>query len=265
MRPTGGTGDLGAAAGELITGRFVGRPSLILATLETLLSQLAGARGPSPKLAVLNAFLAQANALEAKYTLKLLSGDMRIGVKQALVEEAIAVAYDRDLAQVRHAVMLLGSLPEAVARASADSLQQAQMRLFHPLGFMLASPVESADEAIERFAEEVFAEKQEAAATEPALREAFLEDKYDGIRAQLHAGDPAAPGRVGIYSRTREDLSSAFPELVEAFAGLPEAIILDGEILAWQPGNPDTEPALPSRALPFSSLQARLGRKAVSR
>jgi DNA ligase-1 len=256
-------GDLGAAAGELIAGGSAEIPPLSLAVLETLLSQLAAARGPRPKLALLHAFLARADALEAKYVLKLLSGDMRIGVKQALVEEAIAVAYQRELAPVRRAVMLLGSLPEAVARASADTLEQAQMRLFHPIGFMLASPVENADEAVARFAEEVFAEK-EAAPTEPILSEAFLEDKYDGIRAQLHAGDPDLPGRVGLFSRTREDLSAAFPELVEAFAGLPEAVILDGEILAWQPGNPESEPALPARALPFSSLQARLGRKVVS-
>jgi DNA ligase-1 len=263
-------GDLGAAAGELIKGRSVEEPALTLAALEFLLAELAAARGPKPKLALLNEFLAHADALEAKYTVKLLSGDMRIGVKQALVEEAIASAYGREVAQVRHAVMLLGSLPEAVARAAEGTLEQARMRLFHPLGFMLASPVESADEAVERFAEEVFAEKQQAEpaepaeAAEPVLREAFLEDKYDGIRAQLHAGDPAALGRVGIYSRTREDLSAAFPELVEAFAGLPEAVILDGEILAWQPGSPDSEPATAARALPFSSLQARLGRKVVS-
>jgi DNA ligase-1 len=257
-------GDLGAAAGELIAGRSGEGPPLMLAELETLLSQLAAARGTRPKLILLDEFLARASAVEAKYALKLLSGDMRIGVKQALVEEAIAVAYERELAQVRHTVMLLGSLPEAVVRASDDTLQQAQMRLFHPLGFMLASPVESADEAVERFAEEVFVEEKESAPVEPALREAFLEDKYDGIRAQLHAGDPAAPGRVGIYSRTREDLSAAFPELVEAFAEMPEAVILDGEILAWQPGSLESEPATTARALPFSSLQARLGRKVVS-
>ena len=100
------------------------------------------------------------------------------------------------------------------------------------------------------------------------------------MRAQLHAGDPAQPGRVGLFSRNREDLSSAFPELMEAFAALPEAVILDGEILAWQPasqpleqptgqaaGEPDEPPPhaeTPARALPFSALQQRLGRKQVS-
>lgn len=262
-------GDLGAAAGELIAPGSGEGPPLTLAALEALLSQLAAARGPGPKLAALNAFLAQADAPDAKYTLKLLSGDMRIGVKQALVEEAIAAAYGREVAEVRRAVMLLGSLPEAVARAAAGTLEAAQMRLFHPLGFMLASPVESPEAAIERFAAEVFTdvveEQRDAVPSAPVPRAAFLEDKYDGIRAQLHAGDPGSPGRVGLYSRTREDLSVAFPELVEAFAGLPETVILDGEILAWQPGNLSVEPPLAARALPFSSLQARLGRKVVSK
>jgi DNA ligase-1 len=267
-------GDLGAAAAELLgEGAAAGQPRT-LAELETLLAELAAARGPRPKLAILTAFLAQARALEAKYTLKLLSGDMRIGVKQALVEEAIAAAYERELSQVRHAGMVLGSLAETVARAVDGTLASAPMRLFHSLGFMLASPVESAEEAIERFAAEVFAEQAESASQEPAnsreaapvLREAFLEDKYDGIRAQLHAGDASAAGRVGLYSRSREDLSAAFPELIEAFAGLRSPVILDGEILAWRPASAGerVEDLAGARALPFSSLQARLGRKVVT-
>ena len=86
--------------------------------------------------------------------------DMRIGVKQAQVEEAIAVAIERDLAAVRRAVMLLGDLSEVVRLADADRLDEARMRLFHPLGFMLASPVDSVEEAMARFAEEVRAEQK---------------------------------------------------------------------------------------------------------
>jgi DNA ligase-1 len=98
-----------------------------------------------------------------------------------------------------------------------------------------------------------------------------LEDKYDGIRAQLHCGDAAEPGRVELFSRSRDDLSASFPELVEAFAGIPEKVILDGEILAWNPA-PLSSPLLSrdglssseGRALPFSLLQQRLGRKRVT-
>ena len=91
--------------------------------------------------------------------------------------------------------------------------------------------------------------------------EAFLEDKYDGMRAQVHCGDAGQPGRVAIYSRNREDVTESFPELEEAFARVrPErwmaALIFDGEILGW-----DLEQA---RALPFAVLGQRIGRKRVS-
>ena len=102
--------------------------------------------------------LEAATPLEAKYLIKLALGDMRTGVKQSLVEEAIAAAFDADAAAVRRATMLKGSLPEVVRLAAAGRLDEARMTLFHPLGFMLASPVESVEEALKRFAQEVQAE-----------------------------------------------------------------------------------------------------------
>ena len=265
-------GDMGAAAEELIAAGSsdLSGPVPTLRDLEQVLAGLAAARGPAPRLRLLTDLLARATAPEAKFVLKLVSGDMRIGVKSSLVEEAIAAAWDCELAQVRRAGMLLGNLGEVVQRAAARTLEGAAMRLFHPLGFMLASPVDSVDEAVARFAEEIAAEegtaapgdaavKPETLLPETVLREAQLEDKYDGMRAQLHAGDRSSPGRVGLFSRSREDLRAAFPELVEAFAALEEAVILDGEILAWAPAGNGVE----ARALPFSSLQQRLGRKVV--
>ncbi len=183
---------------------------------------------------------------------------MRTGVKQSLVEEAIATAWEADTAAVRHAVMLTGSLPEVVAMATTKTLDSARMKLFHPLGLMLASPVNSVEEAMKRFAEELAAEEEaDLLGGQPPLSRALIEDKYDGIRAQLHCGDPGQPGRVEVFSRSREDLGEAFPELSEAFAAIREPAIFDGEILAWNPKN--------GRALPFSALQQRLGRKRVTR
>ena len=177
---------------------------------------------------------------------------MRIGVKQAQVEEAIAVATERDLTAVRRAVMLLGDLSEVVRLADADRLDEARMRLFHPLGFMLASPVDSVEEAMARFAEEVRAERKgeggalpapetrgtsesEAAAAQagaleeaqlqPVLTQAHVQDKFDGIRCQLHCGDPSQPGRVALFSRSRDDMTHSFPELTEAFAKVTEPLI----------------------------------------
>src|SRR5258705_160484 len=103
-------------------------------------------------------------------------------------------------------------------------------------------------------------EQETDGATESQGVEAFLEDKYDGMRAQVHCGDAGQPGRVAIYSRNREDVTESFPELEEAFAKVrPEsdgALIFDGEILGW-----DLEQA---RALPFAVLGQRIGRKRVS-
>ena len=150
------------------------------------------------------------------------------------------------------------------------------MKLFHSLGFMLASPVATVEEALARFATEL-AEEQEhpqeptsetpsvkaeaPAATvniESRISEAMIEDKFDGIRCQLHCGDPAQPGLVALFSRTREDLTAAFPELATAFSTVQKPVILDGEILAWDPEG--------RRALAFASLQKRIGtQKCLSR
>jgi DNA ligase 1 len=185
------------------------------------------------------------------------------------VEEAIAAAYSATIGDVRRARMLNGNLPEVLALAARNSLKEARMKLFHPLGFMLASPVETVEEALERFSSEVAEQTKSSHAEtrpdepldEPLIREAQLEDKYDGIRAQIHCGSPDSPGRVALFSRSREDITPSFPEIVEAFAGVKEPLVLDGEILAWNPGSTHEV----GRALPFSSLQTRLGRKRVTR
>jgi DNA ligase 1 len=250
-------GDLGAAAQDLLEARTSPTASLTLKQLEGSLALIAAARGPAAKRPHILHLLRNATPVEAKYILKLAVGDMRTGVKQNLVEDAIAAAWEADPAAVRHAAMLTGNLPEVVTMASTQSLGEARMKLFHPLGLMLASPVNSVEEAMKRFAEELAAEKDAGLlAGEASLSRALIEDKYDGIRAQLHCGDPGQPGRVELFSRSREDLSESFPELIEAFAGIREPAIFDGEILAWD--------AKTGRALPFSALQQRLGRKRVT-
>lgn len=246
-------GDVGSAAADLLQDHAPAEPSLTLAAVESAFAVLAAARGPAQKLPLLLDLLARATALEAKYLIKLIAGDMRTGVRQSLVEEGIAQACNAPLQQVRRASMLLGSLPQVVALATQGRLAAARMNLFHPLGFMLASPVASVDEAIARCAEETRAETASAGQS-PRWH---LEDKYDGIRAQLHIAPAAAgPSRIALYSRNREDLSAAFPDLVDAFADIGEPAILDGEILAWNTSA--------SRALPFAALQQRLGRKRVT-
>jgi DNA ligase-1 len=236
-------GDLGAAAAEVWS---VGvEDGLTLADVAAAFEVMAVARTTAVRAAAVDDLLRRVSALEAKYLLKLMLGDMRIGVKQSLIEEAIAVASGQEVVAVRHAVMLEADLAKAVERAFGGTLGEARMRLFHPLGFMLASPVETPEEAVERFTSK----------DADVGIEAFVEDKYDGMRAQLHCGDPDQPGRVAVYSRNREDITESFPEIAEAFREVSEPLILDGELLGWNVAE--------RKALPFSVLGQRIGRKRV--
>ncbi len=244
-------GDLGGAAQDLLATREV-PATLLLADVAEAFAAIAAVSKPAAREQITLNLLGRATPLEAKYLIKIILGDMRTGIKVSLVEEAIAAAYTAPIGEVRRARMLNGNLPQVLELAAAGRLAEAQMKLFHPFGFMLASPVETVEEALKRFSTEVAEERLVG----PVINEAQLEDKYDGIRAQIHCGAPEHPGRVALFSRSRDDMTASFPELVEAFSGFDQPLILDGEILAW---NPET-----SRALPFSLLQARLGRKRVT-
>ena len=244
-------GELGGAAQDLLAARNV-PATLLLTDVAEAFAAIAAVGKPAARQQITLTLLGRATPLEAKYLIKIILGDMRTGIKVSLVEEAIAAAYTAPIGEVRRARMLNGNLRQVLELAAAGRLAEAQMKLFHPLGFMLASPVETVEEALKRFSTEVAEEGLEG----PVIKEAQLEDKYDGIRAQIHCGAPEQPGRVALFSRSRDDMTASFPELVEAFAGFDQPLILDGEILAW---NPET-----SRALPFSLLQARLGRKRVT-
>jgi DNA ligase-1 len=265
-------GDLGAAAYDLLLSTAPTTPTLTLTDIATSFATITTAPTTAARFALVEGLLLRATALDAKYLLKLMLADMRIGVKQALIEEAIAIAASAELPAVRNAVMLEADLSHATARAFAGTLAEARMALFHPLGFMLASPVDTPEEAIERFTAPTpkagvaagFSPRNEAnregASAPEALPQApihaYLEDKYDGMRCQLHCGDPAHPGRVALYSRNREDITPSFPEIAEAFAHITEPIILDGELLGWD--------LAADQALPFSILGQRIGRKRVT-
>jgi len=209
------------------------QPSISLESTEELLARLSTTRGKNAKTQILTQVFARATPLEAKYLVKLISGDLRIGLREGLVEDAIARAFKQPLADVSMANMLRGDIGEAALRARAGALRDVEMRLFHPLKFMLATPASDLSD-IER--------------TMPG--EFFVEDKFDGIRAQAHVQN----GRVAIYSRTLDEISIRFPELEAPLAALPTDVIIDGEIIT----------ARGEEILPFSDLQKRLGRKTVS-
>jgi DNA ligase 1 len=228
-------GDAGSVAAEALPDRP--ESGLSLSEVQRAYYEIAAARGPAAKASLLRQLLERATPLEAKYIVKIISGDLRIGLKESLVEEAVARAFEAPLGEVKRANMLLGDIGETLRLASAGKLAEARLRLFRPIDFMLASPVESSEEALSYF------------------QNASVEDKYDGIRAQAHV----SAAEVRIFSRTRDEITESFPELPRALGGLPKDAILDGEIVAWNSGDTGVQ----ARALPFSTLQQRLGRKKV--
>jgi DNA ligase-1 len=242
-------GDAGSVAAEVLPAAH--EATLSLASVQKIFDDIAAARGPAAKGQLLRELLGAATPLEAKYIVKIISGDLRIGLKESLVEEAIAQAWAMPLEKVKRANMLLGDLGETLQLASRGELDGARMRLFHPIDFMLASPVDSTEEALSYF------------------ENAAVEDKYDGIRAQAHISQ----GVARLFSRTRDEITESFPELPPALASLHDGTILDGEIIAWsvapaprrQSSSGDGAASeAHGRALPFSTLQQRLGRKRVS-
>jgi len=224
--------DLGQAMYDLYTAHDyepAGDP-LTLPEVDAAFAAMAEARGPAAKGEALRALLIRCDPQSARSVVKILSGDLRIGLREGHLEAAIAAAFDRPQADVQMAGMLTGDLGHTAELARDDALAGAELTMFRPLKSMLASPVADEEEVLKRLGSPV-----------------WVEDKYDGIRAQLHKqGD-----EVRLFSRDLNDVSSGYPEVVASVRGQAWDGILDGELLAFRDG----------MALPFIQLQARLGRK----
>ena len=191
---------------------------------------MESAPSAAARAAAFASLLERCEPLTAKYVVKILTGELRIGLREGLLEAAIAEAFERPQPAVSMALMLTGDTGETAVLAKENRLDSARLRLGHPIKFMLASPSENAVDVLTRLGPTV-----------------WVEDKYDGIRAQLHRRG----SDVRLYSRDLHDISGQFPEIVEAARPLDWDGILDGEILAFADGH----------VLPFLRLQARLGRK----
>jgi DNA ligase-1 len=227
-------GDAGKTALEALEGRTTPE-TFTLAESRELFDALHKTRGPLGKTEQLQKRLARLSAREGQYVVKILTGDLRIGLREGLVEEAIALAFKAPLDEVKEANMLLGDIGAAAVLASNGELQRAELSLFRPIKSMLASPEPTAEAIWERFAG---AEKNKIV---------YVEDKFDGIRAQLHRGAK----RVEIFSRDLRRMTGQFPELADQALGFEAEMILDGEIMAFEHG----------KKLTFFDLQKRLGRK----
>lgn len=223
-----------ADAGDTIAEAFEDDPSRDISVPEVgeYFDRLAATPGANAKKDLLVELFRKVDRQGARYVVKVLTRELRIGLVEGLVESSIAKAFGRPLDAVRRANMFTGDIGATALLAKSDALDSAKMALFHPFAFMLAQPEEDPND--------IFAELGAGA---------FADDKYDGIRAQIHRDNT----RVCIYSRTLDDITHRFPELEAAAIDLPHDVILDGEIVAFS-----------DRILPFAVIQTRLGRRKVS-
>jgi DNA ligase-1 len=221
-------GDLGEAVGLLL--KEESPEGMTIIEVESRLRELSRERKAVGKQAAVEAMLRRSSPVEGKYLVKTLSGGLRIGADVTTVEEAVAQAFGVGREAVARARRDCGDIGQTAVAAREGKLEQIRFRLFHPIGFMLATPIEVADEVAEELP--LFA----------------IEDKYDGIRAHSHKSG----SRVALFSRTLDDVTEQFPEVAASLARLSGSFLLDGEILAWRESRPDS----------FFRLQRRLGRKA---
>jgi DNA ligase-1 len=227
-------GDSGDMVGDVLADRPSRGQSL--AWIAGQFAALASTRGANARKAIVRDTLAVLGSGEARYFAKLLGGELRMGLKEAQVEEAVARAFGRTVTDVRHANLLRGDIGEVAVLARQDALSGVKLALFHPLGFMLAQPLATPEEIV-------------AALPSPFV----VEDKYDGIRAQAHVDGDV----VRLYSRTLDEITHGYPDVVSSLRGLGSGLVLDGELLA-------VDPADPRRARAFTALQRRLGRKTLT-
>jgi DNA ligase 1 len=217
-----------AEAFALLSSRIEGaweREGVRLADVVRLADALASEPGRASKRAILDATFARATPLETKYLAKALGGGMRIGAQEGVVHGAIARAFEARPDLVRKAAALIADVGELAVLAHQGKLDEARLAVGRPVAFMLATPLETRSAAI---APDAF----------------IVEDKIDGVRAQVHRTDD---GEVAVFARGLDRVTRAFPEIVDALRDCATSLVLDGEIVAIGPSG-----------RPFQVLQARL-------
>lgn len=243
------SGDLGTAVGEALqeAGHATdGRPGLQLEQAEAAAHALASTGSRAEKLRALSEALSACTPLEGRYLVRAILGEMRVGAKEGIVQDAIAKAFDRTPEDVRRAAGVVTDVGELARLAFEDRLREARVVLGQPLAFMLATPIETARGADLNVPHAV-------------------EDKIDGIRAQAHV----SPDGVQLFARGKGAVGAAFPDVGRPLAdaarrGEIRPAILDGEIVVvTDDANPSAEGGGAPRSgavrpRPFSALQPRL-------
>ena len=233
-------GDIGLASlklyGKKAQTTFFSKPLTIDFVFRSLqkLSKITGARSTNRKIAVILELLSQASPTEAKYLTRTITEELRIGVGDGIVRDAIADAFDIDKKVVERSQMLTNDFSK-VAKTAKEEGEEGLLKLNltpgTPVKPMLAQLAPPLEEII------------------PEMGEAICDTKYDGIRLQVHRnGD-----EIKIFTRRLENITHALPEIVELFdEHLPhENYIVEGEVIATRDGKP----------LPFQNILHRVRRK----
>jgi DNA ligase-1 len=229
-------GDLGKVVEEILAGKketTLFAETLSLKDVGDAFEAMTRAKGKGSsdlKKSYLKALLLRSDAAEAKFIVKILTKEMRIGLVDGLVEEAIAEAYGIDRGALRETALLLGDIGLLARRARLGELSEVRLELMRPTNFMLAEPMRTAEEIASYF----------------EGRPLNGEYKYDGVRAQVHKRG----AEVKIFSRRLEEITPSFPEVVKAAGAIGHDFILDGELVPFRDGSP----------LSFQLLQRRLRR-----
>jgi len=199
-----------------------------------------GSGSSKDKKNILKGLLIDSSPLEAKYLIKIINGELRIGLTEGLVEIAISKVFRQDLKDLRNAMLVSGDISKVVLLAKRNLLHTTLIEPLTPISYMLADVMFAAEEIINYYQKPL-----------------ICEFKYDGIRAQMHKSGQ----QIRLFSRKLSDITNAFPELASAAWDTKllsskslseiEDFILDGEVMAFQNGKP----------LHFQELQKRIHKK----
>ncbi len=231
------TGDLGDAAGEAMKSKSQSTLFSECMTVERVYStfdrvaRTAGPGSQETKLRLISSLLNDATAAEGRYIIKFIMGQLRLGIADYTVLDALAVAFTGDkknrhvLENAYNVSSDLGAVAKLLAIKGLEAVRSIKITLFKPIRPMLAERIRSSEEALERME-----------------GKAAVEYKLDGERVQLHKGK----NRVELFSRRLEKITSHYPDVASAVKSIKPEVILEGEVVAI---NAQTEEYLPFQEL----------------
>ena len=228
------TGDLGQTAEQLLAATADGRPAdLTVVTVVNTLRQIANAEGTGSqgqKLDLLAGLLTRATPLEARYLVRQVTGNLRLGVGTPTILDALAQVYAGGrkarpvLERAYNVCCDLGLVASALTSGGLAAVEQIHVSPGHPVRVMLAQRLADATEILAKLGGECAAEY-----------------KYDGMRLQAHK---TPDGKIELWTRRLEEVSSQFPDVVEVLSASlrPAQAIIEGEVVAFDAATDELHP-----------------------